>query len=104
MNSIPRTPSSTVGKSVASGSGFSRAIRAVQLDKTDFSKLTPNGRHGATTAHVKEYIDFAFEHGLDAVLVEGWNIGWEDWFGKSKDYVFDFLTPYADFNIEELRD
>ena len=63
---------------------------------TDYSKAKPNGKHGATTANVKKYIDFAAENGIDQVLVEGWNIGWEDWFGHSKDYVFDFVTPYPD--------
>lgn len=77
---------------------------SVQLGITDYSKAKPNGKHGATTAHVKEYIDFAAKHGFDQVLVEGWNIGWEDWFGNSKDYVFDFVTPYPDFDVEELRD
>lgn len=76
----------------------------VQLGVTDFASAKPNGRHGATTANVKKYIDFAAEHGFDAVLVEGWNVGWEDWFGKSKDYVFDFVTPYPDFNLPEVRD
>jgi len=75
----------------------------IKLDTFDYSKAKPNGTHGATTAHVKEYIDFAAKHGFDAVLVEGWNIGWEDWFGKSKDYVFDFLTPYPDFDLKELH-
>ncbi|RYD94199.1 MAG: glycoside hydrolase family 97 protein, partial [Sphingobacteriales bacterium] len=75
----------------------------IQLDSTDYTKLKPNGKHGATTAHVKEYIDFAAKHGFDAVLVEGWNTGWEDWFGKTKDYVFDFVTPYPDFDVKELH-
>ncbi|HWR13899.1 MAG TPA: glycoside hydrolase family 97 protein [Terriglobales bacterium] len=75
----------------------------VKLDQFDYSKAVPNGKHGATTAHVKEYIDFAAKHHFDAVLVEGWNIGWEDWFGKSKDYVFDFLTPYPDFDLQAVR-
>ncbi|RCH54265.1 glycoside hydrolase family 97 protein [Mucilaginibacter hurinus] len=75
----------------------------IQLGVTDYSKLKPNGKHGATTAHVKEYIDFAAKHGFDAVLVEGWNVGWEDWFGKTKDYVFDFVTPYPDFDVKELQ-
>jgi len=75
----------------------------VKLDLIDYTKVKPNGTHGANTAHVKEYIDFAAKHGFDAVLVEGWNIGWEDWFGKSKDYVFDFLTPYPDFDLPELH-
>lgn len=79
-------------------------LPSVHLGETDYSKTTPNGTHGATTEKVKEYIDFAAEHGLDAVLVEGWNQGWEDWFGKSKDFVFDFLSPYPDFHVAELRD
>lgn len=74
----------------------------VKLDQ-DFTKLTPSGRHGATTENVKKYIDFAAEHGFDAVLVEGWNIGWEDWFGNWKENVFDFVTPYPDFDVEELE-
>jgi len=77
---------------------------AVKLGVSDYKKAKPNGRHGATTKHVKELIDFASKHGFDAVLVEGWNIGWEDWFGQSKDYVFDFVTPYPDFNVKEIRD
>jgi hypothetical protein len=78
-------------------------IENVQLGITDFSKTKPNGKHGANTAHVKEYIDFAAANGFDAVLVEGWNQGWEDWFGKTKDYVFDFITPYPDFDVQELH-
>jgi hypothetical protein len=77
---------------------------SVQLGITDYSKAKPNGRHGANTANVKKYIDFAAANGFDAILVEGWNIGWEDWFGNSKDYVFDFVTPYPDFNVREIRD
>ncbi len=76
---------------------------SVQLGVTDYSKAKPNGRHGANSAHVKEYIDFAAGNGFDAVLVEGWNVGWEDWFGNSKDYVFDFVTPYPDFDVKELN-
>ncbi len=79
-------------------------VPSVKLGETDYSSLKPNGTHGANTAHIKEYIDFAADHGLDAVLVEGWNIGWEDWFGHSKDDVFDFVTPYPDFHVTELRD
>jgi hypothetical protein len=75
----------------------------IKLASFDYSKAKPNGTHGANTAHVKEYIDFAAKHHFDAVLVEGWNTGWEDWFGKSKDYVFDFLTPYPDFDLKELN-
>lgn len=78
-------------------------LPSVKLGETDYSKTKPNGKHAANTAHVKEYIDFAAQHGLDAVLVEGWNVGWEDWFGKSKDYVFDFVTPYPDFDVKELH-
>ncbi|KAA3439801.1 glycoside hydrolase family 97 protein [Rufibacter hautae] len=74
----------------------------VKLDQ-DFSKLTPNNRHGATTQNVKRHIDFAAEHGFDAVLVEGWNIGWEDWIGNWKENVFDFTTPYPDFDVKELQ-
>jgi hypothetical protein len=75
----------------------------IKLDSTNYARLKPNGTHGANTAHVKEYIDFAALHHLDAVLVEGWNTGWEDWFGQSKDYVFDFVTPYPDFDVQELN-
>jgi hypothetical protein len=74
----------------------------VKLDQ-DFSKLKPSGRHGATTENVKKYIDFAAENGFDAVLVEGWNVGWEDWFGKWKENVFDFVTPYPDFDVKGLK-
>ena len=76
----------------------------VQLGVTDFSKAKPNGKHGANNTNVKKYIDFAAKHGFDAVLVEGWNEGWEDWFGHSKDYVFDFLTPYPDFDVKGLHE
>ncbi|MDR1984830.1 MAG: glycoside hydrolase family 97 protein [Prevotellaceae bacterium] len=82
---------------------YTNDLPSVQLEITDFTKVKPSGRHGATTEHVKEYIDFAALHGFDAVLVEGWNIGWEDWFGNSKDYVFDFLTPYPDFDVKEIH-
>ncbi|WP_289200401.1 glycoside hydrolase family 97 protein [Phocaeicola sartorii] len=78
-------------------------LSSVKLGETDYSKTKPNGKHSANTANVKRYIDFAAEHGFDQVLVEGWNEGWEDWFGKSKDYVFDFVTPYPDFNVKELQ-
>ncbi len=78
-------------------------LSSVQLGVTDFSKVTPSGKHAANTGRVKEYIDFASKHGFDAVLVEGWNVGWEDWFGKTKDYVFDFVTPYPDFDVKEIH-
>ena len=80
------------------------SLPSVQLGKTDFSKCKPNGRHGANNENVKRVIDFAAEHGFDQVLVEGWNIGWEDWAGHQKDYVFDFVTPYPDFDIRMLND
>ena len=70
---------------------------------TDYSKAKPHGRHGANNANVRRYIDFAAKHGFDALLIEGWNIGWEDWYGKDKDYVFDFLTPYPDFDLPALN-
>ena len=75
----------------------------VQLGVTDYTKAKPNGKHGANNANVKKYIDFAAKHGFDGVLVEGWNVGWEDWFGHSKDYVFDFVTPYPDFDVPGIR-
>ena len=77
--------------------------KSVKLGETDFENSKPNGRHGANNKNVKYHIDFAAEHGFDAVLVEGWNIGWEDWFDNSKDYVFDFQTTYPDFDIVELN-
>lgn len=82
---------------------YTHDVPAVQIGVTDFTKVKPHGRHGATTANVKRYIDFASTHGFDGVLVEGWNIGWEDWFGYSKDFVFDFQTPYPDFDIDEVH-
>lgn len=69
----------------------------------DFTRFTPNGRHGANITNVKRYIDFAAQHGFDGVLVEGWNIGWEDWFGHWKEEVFDFVTPYPDFDVKQLQ-
>ncbi|MEH6704607.1 glycoside hydrolase family 97 protein [Galbibacter orientalis] len=82
---------------------YTNDFPSIKLGETDYSKATPNGTHGANTENVKKYIDFAAKHGFDAVLVEGWNVGWEDWFGKSKDYVFDFVTPYPDFDVEEIH-
>jgi hypothetical protein len=75
----------------------------IKLAETDWRNLKPNGRHGATTEHTKRYIDFAARHGFDGILVEGWNVGWEDWFGNWKEDVFDFVTPYPDFNVTELQ-
>ena len=78
-------------------------LPSVNLENLDYSKCRPHGQHPANTENVKRYIDFAAKNGLQEVLVEGWNIGWEDWFGHYKDYVFDFQTPYPDFDIEELN-
>ena len=76
---------------------------AVNLDSVDYKNMKPNVTHSANNANVKKYIDFASEHGFDQLLVEGWNIGWEDWIGNEKDYVFDFQTPYPDFDIAMLN-
>lgn len=78
---------------------YTNDISSVQIGVTDYTKLKPHGKHGATTENVKRYIDFAAENGFDGVLAEGWNIGWEDWFGRSKDFVYDFVTPYPDFDV-----
>ena len=78
-------------------------LNSTHIDTDDLTKVKPHGRHGATTANVKKYIDYASANGFDGVLVEGWNVGWEDWFGNMKDYVFDFVTPYPDFNLEEIE-
>ncbi len=83
---------------------YTNELPAVQLGVTDYSKVKPNKTHAANNKKVKRYIDFASKHGFDGVLVEGWNEGWEDWFGKSKDYVFDFVTPYPDFDVEEIHE
>jgi glucan 1,4-alpha-glucosidase len=77
-------------------------VNNVNLKTMDWSKVKPNGMHGATTENTKKYIDFAAKYGFNSVLVEGWNVGWEDWFGKWKEEVFDFVTPYPDFDIEYL--
>lgn len=69
----------------------------------NLANAKPSGKHGATTVNTKRYIDFAAQHGIDGVLVEGWNAGWEDWFGKWKENVFDFVTPYPDFDVQELK-
>ena len=77
---------------------------SIQLGVTDYSKAKPHGHHGANNDNVRKYIDFAADNGFDAILVEGWNEGWEDWFGCQKDYVFDFVTPYPDFDLPALND
>ena len=82
---------------------YTNDLPSVKLGETDFTKVKPNGTHAANNKNVKRYIDFAAKHGFDGVLVEGWNEGWEDWFGQSKDYVFDFVTPYPDFDVEEIH-
>ena len=82
---------------------YTDEVPSVKLGITDYKQTKPNGKHSANTENVKKYIDFAATHGFDAVLVEGWNEGWEDWFGKTKDYVFDFVTPYPDFDVKELH-
>ena len=79
-------------------------LPSINLDLDNYNNVKPNGTHGATNEEVRKYIDFAAENGLDQVLVEGWNVGWEDWFGHQKDYVFDFVTPYPDFDIKALND
>ena len=76
---------------------------SVQLGVTDYARSTPHGKHGANNENVRRYIDFAAENGFDALLIEGWNEGWEDWYGKQKDFVFDFLTPYPDFDLPALN-
>ncbi len=82
---------------------YTNDLPSVQLDNIDYTKMKPHGRHGATNENVRKYIDFAAENGIGQVLVEGWNTGWEDWFGHEKDYVFDFLTPYPDFDLPALN-
>lgn len=79
-------------------------LPTIKLDEVDYTKVKPNGTHAANNEKVRRYIDFAAQHGFDQVLVEGWNVGWEDWFGHRKDYVFDFVTPYPDFDIKALND
>lgn len=75
----------------------------IKLGVTDFMKVVPNNTHAANTENVKKYIDFAAKHGFDQVLVEGWNVGWESWDGKAREYMFDFVTPYPDFDVKELQ-
>ena len=83
---------------------YTNDLPTIDLNTVDYSKTKPNGTHGANNEEVRKYIDFAAKHGFDQVLVEGWNIGWEDWFGHKKDYVFDFVTPYPDFDLKALND
>ena len=83
---------------------YTRQFPSVKLGETDYASAEPSGRHSANNANVRRYIDFAAENGFDQLLIEGWNIGWEDWSGNSKDYVFDCVTPYPDFDIKALND
>ncbi len=83
---------------------YTEDFPAIQLGITDYSKAKQSVKHAANTKHVKEYIDFAALHGFDAVLVEGWNEGWEDWFGHEKDYVFDFISAYPDFDVKGIHE
>ena len=83
---------------------YTSQFSSVKLGITDYAKAKPSGRHSANNENVRRYIDFAAQHGFGGVLVEGWNIGWEDWFGNSKEYVFDFQTPYPDFDIKALNE
>ena len=83
---------------------YTNDLPTIDLNTVDYTKTKPNGTHGATNEEVRKYIDFAAKHGFDQVLVEGWNIGWEDWFGHKKDYVFDFITPYPDFDLKALNE
>ena len=83
---------------------YTSQFPSVKLGLTDYAKAKPSGRHSANNENVRRYIDFAAQHGFNGVLVEGWNIGWEDWFGNSKEYVFDFQTPYPDFDIKSLNE
>ena len=83
---------------------YTKDYPSVKLGETDYAKAKPSGKHAANNDNVKRYIDFAAEHGFGGVLVEGWNIGWEDWSGNMKEDVFDFLTPYPDFDIKALND
>ena len=82
---------------------YTNEFPSVKLGETDFEHAKPNGTHGANNANVRRYIDFAAKHGFDALLIEGWNVGWEDWYGKQKEFVFDFLTPYPDFDLPALN-
>ena len=82
---------------------YTNDFPSVQVGRTDYAKATPHGRHAANNDNVRRYIDFAAQHGFDALLIEGWNIGWEDWYGKQKECVFDFLTPYPDFDLPALN-
>lgn len=83
---------------------YTNELPSVNLDSVDYSRLKPNGTHSANNENVKRYIDFAAANGFSQLLIEGWNTGWEDWFGNQKDYVFDFVTPYPDFDIRALND
>src|SRR5690625_7909462 len=78
-------------------------LENTRLGEPDYTFVTPNTTHAANNGNVRRYIDFAATHGIDQVLVEGWNIGWEDWIGHGKEEVFDFVTPYPDFDVNALQ-
>ncbi|MBO4645685.1 MAG: glycoside hydrolase family 97 protein [Bacteroidales bacterium] len=82
---------------------YTNDFPSVKIGETDFEHAAPNGTHGANNANVRRYIDFAAANGFDGLLIEGWNVGWEDWYGKQKVFVFDFLTPYPDFDLPALN-
>ena len=87
----------------AAGKSWNYAdVSNIKLDQVDWDTLKTNGRHGATTKRAKKYIDFAADHGFESVLIEGWNVGWEDWYGNGKEEVFDFVTPYPDFDVKKV--
>lgn len=88
---------------IGTGSWNYADVSDTSLTGTDWKSLKPNGKHAANTANVKRYIDFSAKNNIDGVLVEGWNIGWEDWYGKMKEQVFDFVTPYPDFDVDQLK-
>jgi hypothetical protein len=83
---------------------YTNDLAAIKLGQVDYNTTNPSPTHAANNGNVMRYIDFAAQHGFDGILVEGWNEGWEDWFGQSKDYVFDFITPYPDFDVNMLND
>ena len=83
---------------------YTNDLAAIKLGQVDYNTTNPSPTHAANNSNVMRYIDFAAQHGFDGILVEGWNEGWEDWFGQSKDYVFDFITPYPDFDVNMLND
>ena len=82
---------------------YTNDFKSIHLGKTDYANAKPNGTHAANNENVRKYIDYAAKSNMDQLLIEGWNVGWEDWFGHQKDYVFDFVTPYPDFDVKALN-